>query len=337
MSLITDCRTFNAPSLDTVSVYVLPTLNRNNAPRRLIPNFLEIIRALRKISPNLVHLHFQHHYAPAIIAAHFPFILTSWGIEVLTLPDSDFLIRKLAIFTAKKALRVVVDAECLKDIWVKEGIPERKIHVIPFGVDTSIFNPQAGNKAIRNDLHLSKDDVVIISTRFFFNHHYNIDCLVKAIPLVRKKHERAKFLIKGAGPLENYLKRLTQKLGVSDSVRFMGTVPHSDMAQLLSASDIYVSTCFVDSTSVSLLEAMACGLAPVVTDIAGNREWIKDGENGFLFPPRDSEALAEKINQLVENPQLRTSFGDRCTRIIAQRATWEKSVSSMEAVYTSLL
>jgi len=336
MSLITDCGLHSAPSLNTISAYVLPTLNRNNAPRRLIPNFLETIRALREINPDLVHLHFQHHYAPAIILARFPFILTSWGIEVLTLPNADYPIRKLAVCTAKKALRVVVDAECLKDIWVKAGISERKIHVIPFGVDTSIFNPQACNKAIRNDLNLNKDDVVVISTRFFFNHHYNIDCLVKAIPLVRKKHEEAKFLIKGAGPLENYLKRLSEKLGVSNSVRFAGLVPHDRVAQYLSSADIYVSTSFMDSTSVSLLEAMACGLAPVVTDIAGNREWIEDGQNGFLFPPRDSEALAEKINELIEIPRLRKSFGKKCVQIITQKATWDKCVSSMEAVYEAL-
>jgi glycosyltransferase involved in cell wall biosynthesis len=255
----------------------------------------------------------------------------------LTLPDADFPIKKLAIFTAKKALRVIVDAECLKDIWVKVGISESKIHVIPFGVDTSIFNPHASNETIRSDLHLAKDDVVIVSTRFFFNDHYNIDCLIKAIPLVRKKHEEAKFLIKGAGPLEDYLKRLSQKLGVSDGVRFVGLVPHDKVAQYLSTADIYVSTSFVDSTSVSLLEAMACGLAPVVTDIAGNREWIEDGVNGFLFPPRDSEALAEKINQLIGNPQLRKSFGKKCVQIITQKATWDKCVASMEAVYEALL
>jgi len=269
--------------------------------------------------------------------ARYPFILTSWGGEVLALAGTELPGKRLATFAAKRAKAIIVDARCLRDIWVKLGIDESKIHIIPFGVDTSMFNRRANSDAIKNDLHLDKDDVVTISTRFLFNHHYNIDCLIKAIPLIREKHEKARFLIKGAGPLENYLRRLTQKLGVSDSVRFVGLVPHDKVAQYLSAADIYVSTCFVDSTSVSLLEAMACGLAPVVTDIAGNREWIEDGVNGFLFPPRNSEALAEKINQLIENPQLRKNFGRKCTQIIAQQATWEKCVSSMEAVYEALL
>jgi len=337
VSLITDCRTFIAPKPDPVPTYVLPTLDSKNSLYRLIPNFLEIIRILKKTNPDLVHLHIQHYYTPAIVLAHFPFILTSWGLEVLDLPHTNFLSKNLATFTAKKALGVTVDAKCLKDIWVKMGVPENKIRVIPFGVDTTIFNPDVNGEAVRKKLQINKDDIVIISTRFFFNDHYNIDCLIKAIPLIQKNHKNVRFLIKGAGPLENYLKRLTQKLNISKNVRFVGLVPHNEIAQYLSAADIYVSTCFVDSTSVSLLEAMACGLAPVVTDILGNQEWIENGVNGFLFPPRNSEVLAEKVIQLIENQHLRKSFGERCVQIIKQKATWEKCVSDMEAIYTSLL
>ena len=337
VSLITDCRTFIAPKPDLIPTYVLPTLNRTNSPYRLIPNFLETIRILKETNPDLVHLHVQHYYTPAIILAHFPFILTSWGLEVLTLPYTGLLSKNLATFTAKKALRVTVDAKCLQDIWVNMGMPENKIQVIPFGVDTSIFNPNVSGEAIRKKLRIKKNDIVIISTRFFFNHHYNVECLIKAIPLIQKKHKNVRFLIKGAGPLENYLKRLTQKLNVSKNVRFVGLVPHDAIAQYLSAADIYVSTCFIDSTSVSLLEAMACGLAPVVTDIPGNREWIEDGINGFLFPPRDSGVLAEKLIQLVEDKRLRESFGRICFQIVKERAEWRECVSRMETIYKSLL
>lgn len=337
VSLITDSNAFVAPKPDLTPIYVLPTLNGTNAPYRLIPNFLEAIRILKKIDPDLVNLHVQHHYAPAIILARFPFILTSWGLEVLTLPESHFLIRNLAKFAARKALGIIVDAKFLKDIWVKMGIPESKIQVIPFGIDTHIFNPNVNGQTLRKELEIDKNDIVIISTRYFFNAHYNVECLIKAIPLILKKNENTKFIIKGEGPLENYLKKLTQKLNVSQNVRFVRFVPYDKIAQYLSAADIYVSTCFVDSTSVSLLEAMACGLAPVVTDIPGNREWIENGVNGFLFPPRNSEVLAQKIMQLVENQHLRRTFGEKCFQIIKQRATWEKCVSDMEVIYTSLL
>jgi glycosyltransferase involved in cell wall biosynthesis len=337
VSLITDSHAFVAPKPDLTSIYVLPTLSAINAPYRLIPNFLEMIRILKKINPDLVHLHVQYHYAPAIILARFSFILTSWGLEVLTLPETHFPLRNLATFTARQALQVTVDAKFLKDIWADIGVPESKIQVIPFGINTDIFNPDANGQSIRKELQIDKNDVVIISTRYLLNDHYNVECLIRAIPLILKEHENAKFVVKGEGPLENYLKTLVRKLNVSKNVHFVHFVPYNKIAQYLRAADIYVSTCFVDSTSVSLLEAMACGLAPIVTDIPGNREWIENGVNGFLFPPKDSEALAQKITQLIESQHLRKTFGQKCFQIIKQRATWEKSVSDMETIYTSLI
>jgi glycosyltransferase involved in cell wall biosynthesis len=108
------------------------------------------------------------------------------------------------------------------------------------------------------------------------------------------------------------------------------------MAQYLTAANIYVSTSFIDSTSVSLLEAMACGIPPVTTDISGNREWIKNEVNGLLYQPRDHKALAEKITQLIENEDLRKQFGERSRQMIMERAKWEKCVSKMEAIYNSI-
>ncbi|UCC33590.1 MAG: glycosyltransferase family 4 protein, partial [Candidatus Bathyarchaeota archaeon] len=182
-----------------------------------------------------------------------------------------------------------------------------------------------------------RNDVVIISTRPFYNHHYNVECLIKAIPRIVERFPDVRFILKGVGPLEDYLKTLVRKLRVSENVRFVGLVSFPEVAQYMAAADIYVSTCFIDSTSVSLLEAMASGLSPVVTDIPGNREWIKDGVNGLLFPPRKSLALAEKVSRLVENPSLRRTFGRKCREIVRRRATWEECVSQMEDIYLSLL
>lgn len=298
---------------------------------------LKAFKILKGINPDFVHLHVDHQYSLVSALSGFPFMLTSWGLEVQTLPYASFVQKSLARIAALKARAITVDANFLKEIWVSMGIPEHKIKVIPFGVDTDRFNPDVDGSAIRQELHIEKTDVVIISTRPFYNNeHYNVECLIRAIPTVVKGHENVKFIIKGVGPLESYLKQLAEKLNVSKYTRFVGLVPYDDLGRYLCASDIYISTCFVDSTSVSLLEAMACGLPPVVTNIAGNREWVKDGENGFLFPPKSSTALAEKATRLIDDNQLRKRFGERCIPIIQRRATWERSVSEMEAVYRSI-
>jgi len=337
LSIITDCKAWVAPSVGFAQVHSLPTLRKTNFPQRFVPNTLRIIKILKELDPSLVHLHVQHLYSFAIIQSRYPFILTSWGAEVLSLPNTNILDKSIAKIAASRARSVTVDAHCLKEIWTKMGIPENKIQVIPFGVNLSVFNPNVEGSSIRRRLRIGNDDIVIISTRALENDHYNIECLVMAIPLVLKRHQNVIFIIKGSGPLKAYLENLIDKLNISDSVRFVGLTPHHEVAQYLAAADIYVSTPFIDTTSVSLLEAMACGLPPIVTDIAGNREWIKDEVNGLLYPPKNSMALAEKITQLIENEDLRRRFGKDCFQIVKRKASWETCVDKMEAIYQSLL
>jgi len=253
------------------------------------------------------------------------------------LPNENIMIKISAKTAAAKASRVTVDANCLKEIWARMGVPKSKVEIIPFGVDLKIFNPRVDGSEIRGKLGIQSDDLVLISTRALHDHHYNVDCFIKAIPLILKACSNVKFIIKGSGPLEEHLRKLAKKLGVSEYVRFAGIVPHAEMAKYLAAADIYVSTCFVDTTSVSLLEAMACGLAPIVTDIIGNRDWITNGENGMLFPPKNPKALAEKTIQLLENKDLRKSFGKKCFQIVKQKASWKECVLKMERIYQLLL
>jgi len=302
-----------------------------------MPNTLRITRILKKIKPDFVHLHAENYYSLAIILSGLPYVLTSWGIEVLNLQNAGFVEKSLAKVAAGRARKVTVDAMCLQEIWQNLGIPASRIKLIPFGVDLNVFHQYPQRSSIRKSLQIRESDIVVMSTRPFYNHKYDVETLIRAIPLIVRKHGNVKFVLKGSGPLENYLKRLAEKLGVTSYVRFIGLVPYDDIPKHLSAADIYVSTCFIDTTSVSLLEAMACKLAPVVTDIPGNREWVADGVNGLLFSPSNPEALAEKITHMVENPQLREQFGERCLQIVEQRASWDKCFSDMEDIYESLL
>jgi glycosyltransferase involved in cell wall biosynthesis len=335
VSLITDFKTWVAQKPRNTPIYVLPTLIINNVQRRLIPNYTSMFKILRKIKPDLVHLHTQHHYAPIVIRSDIPYILHSWGFEVLELQNMTIFRKTIAKYAAMKAQKVIVDAECMKKTWMNFGVPRDRIEVIPFGVDTNLFKPNTDNNEIRKKLEITENDIVVISTRPFFS-HYNVECLIKAASLILKKHKNTKFIIKGKGPLENYLRKLAENLGVNQHIRFSGAVQYKEMVQYLATADVYVSTSFIDSTSVSMLEAMACGLPPITTDIVGNREWIQNGVNGLLYPPKDHVALAEKITQLIEQKNQRKQFGEKSRRIIIEKAAWEKCVSKMEAIYQSL-
>lgn len=336
VSLITDFQTWVAQRPRNVPIYVLPTLFKTNVHRRLIANYLSIMRILRQIKPDLVHLHILHHYAPVVDRTRVPYILHSWGIEVLELHKMSVFRKILSKYAATRAKRIVVDAEVMRKIWASVGIPQNRVDVIPFGVDTNLFNPNINGKPIRRELGIREDDIVVISSRPFFP-HYDIECLIKAIPIIVEMHKNVKFIIKGKGPLESSIKQLARKLDVDRYVRFTSPVAYQEVSKYLTAADIYVSTSFVDSTSVSLLEAMACGLPTVTTDIYGNREWIEHEINGLLYPPKDHKVLADRIKQLIEDEHLRKQFGERSCRIVLERAEWEKCVSRMEEIYNELL
>jgi glycosyltransferase involved in cell wall biosynthesis len=338
VTLIADSEAWVAPeSTKFVPTFTLPALTQSNFPNLFLANSIRIVRLLRKIQPDLVHLHAQHYYSTAIVLSGLPFILNSWGTEVLELPTTSFPRRTLAKMAAVQARKIIVDARILKYIWKSMGVPAQKTEIIPFGVDTDVFNPQVNGDVVRKNLGFERGEIVVISTRAFYSSHYDVECLVKAVPFVLDDCSNVKFIVKGSGPQAHHLRNLAKQLGVVSHVYFVGLVPHHELAQYLRAADIYVSTSRVDSTSVSLLEAMACGVPPVVTNIPGNREWVRENVNGLLFPSGDAKALAEKIIQLSQNAELRRKFGEKCLQIIKERASWEKCVSKVEEVYSQVV
>jgi glycosyltransferase involved in cell wall biosynthesis len=166
---------------------------------------------------------------------------------------------------------------------------------------------------------------------------YNVEMLIRAIPLVLAHTPEARFVIVGGGKQRIYLENLAISLGISDSIRFIGKVLHSDLPEYLASSDIYVSTSRSDTSHISLQEAMACQLAPVVTDIPANRAWIADGKNGFIVPVNDIKALADKVVSLVKSKHFREAFGRANRRIIQEKAEYDNEMAKMETVYNDLL
>jgi glycosyltransferase involved in cell wall biosynthesis len=144
-------------------------------------------------------------------------------------------------------------------------------------------------------------------------------------------------VIAGDGPERERLERQANELKMGSSIRFLGWVRHEEMADLLLNAEIYVSTSLEDGTSVSLLEAMASGAFPIVTDIPSNREWIKDGENGFLIPVQDERKLADRIIEAIRNPELMEKTRDRNREMIKERAYWERNVRKVVEIYGHIL
>jgi glycosyltransferase involved in cell wall biosynthesis len=257
-----------------------------------------------------------------------PFVLFVWGSDVLVFPRKYFPLKPFVVYSLRKADVVVVDSEVQREAVIKLGCEPSKIVKFPWVSLNGFKRNEAQRRKIRRECGWSDDDVVVISLRYH-RPIYGVEYLMDAIPRVLARNKHVKFLILGEGPLTHTFKTKMKGFIKSGHVRFVGAVPHGEIAEYLSAADIYVSTSLSDGTSASLLEAMACSLTPVVTEIDGNKEWVKDGVNGLLVPVANSEKLAEKILSLVNDYKLRRVLEEKAVETVRVRVDWQRNMQKL--------
>ena len=138
-------------------------------------------------------------------------------------------------------------------------------------------------------------------------------------------------------PFRKPLETLVDKLGLQTNVEFAGFLSGRELIEALSSADLYLSTSLSDGASVSLLEAMAVGVFPIVSEIAANREWIADGVNGFLVDPHDPDALAEEITLALRRVDWRREVCQQNKEIVRQKALRKNQMDIMEQAYRELV
>ncbi|MFC2017366.1 glycosyltransferase [Chloroflexota bacterium] len=297
---------------------------------------LQIRKLLKKIGPDILDAHYISLYGYfGTISSFHPLILTAWGSDILTVPKRNFVHRFFVKQALKRADGIICVSTALKREIIDLGGSPDKIKIIFIGIDTEEFSPKHKSKITRQRLGIF-DSPLVISIRSLSS-NYDVETLVRAIPLVLEEAPQAKFIIAGEGEQRAYLRDLTQSLGVSDNTKFVGWISHNELPDYLASSDVYVSTSLSDGTSQSLLEAMSCGLAPVITNIPANQLWIKDGENGFLVPTKDYKTLAAKITYLVKNREIIKIFGKASRSIVIETAEHKKEMARVEKMYEGLL
>jgi glycosyltransferase involved in cell wall biosynthesis len=170
---------------------------------------------------------------------------------------------------------------------------------------------------------------------------YNLESIVEAIPRVVTTFPEAVFVFRdyNTNPAyKNTLQDLIQGTNCTSSTRWVKRVePWELIVGLYQAAQVAVSVPSSDGTPVSVLEAMACGVPVIASDLPSLREWIIPGETGILVPPNDSGALAEAIIQLLRDPALRKRIGAQSRRIVQERANHHTEMQKMEKLYLSLL
>lgn len=294
---------------------------------------------IQNVNPDIVH---SHQVIPfglyGSLARFHPHIVSAWGSDILINPKSKlykYIYKYMIMYILNNADLITCDGLNSKEAIEKMNC-DLNVKVIYHGVNTKLFNPNVKDDSVKETPHIENLNTVISIRNL--NPIYDIATLIKSIPHIIEQVPNTKFIIIGTGSEENNLKALVNKLKVDDCVSFIGTIEHSDLPQYLSSADVYVSTSLSDGgIAVSTLEAMSCGLAPVVTDVGDNKLWIQNEINGYVIPIKNPELLADKIVYLLKNRSLRKKFGGINRKLVKEKADYHKEMDKMEYLYNDLI
>ena len=246
----------------------------------LLSGLSRALRLILKEKPDVIH---GNWIVPAgLIAAlagfltRTPVINTARGMDVRV--SEKGLVRLLFDLAVRLSQHVTVVSEAMRS---RPSLSAAE--VISSGVDEAFFR-LAPNRSSKTVLHTRALEKV-----------YDVETLIRAVPLVIRQTPEAHFVIAGTGSHEQGLKGMAHDLGVAPNVDFMGAVSHETIAKLIEQASVYVSSATADGTSIALMEAMAAGLLPVVSDIEANRLLVDHGRDGYLFSPGDEKELSQKL------------------------------------------
>jgi glycosyltransferase involved in cell wall biosynthesis len=162
---------------------------------------------------------------------------------------------------------------------------------------------------------------------------YGVDVLAEAFALAAKSKPELRLNLLAGGSEENRLREILKKNGAIDQVRFKGYISQEDLPHYYNEADVYISPSHVDGSSVSLMEAMGCGLPCLISDIPANKEWVTENENGWLFPDGDVDTLTKAILRVAEKRDTLDKIGAASRLVAERRADWSKNFEKLLEAY----
>ncbi|WP_337176198.1 glycosyltransferase family 1 protein [Paludisphaera sp.] len=247
---------------------------------------------------------------------------------------------------ASEADRVL--AECPQDeedLIAHYGADPARLTTVPCGFDPGEFSPTHRREA-RARLGLPLDAPIVLQLGRMVPRK-GVDNVIRALALVRRAHGVPARLVVVGGesrdpdpaftPEIGRLQAIARAEGVAASVRFVGGRGRDELRDYFGAADVFATTPWYEPFGITPLEAMACGVPVVGSAVGGIKSTVLDGETGFLVPPDDPPALADRLARVLTQPSLRDAMGRRALRHVNARYTWKRVARSIAEVYEEVL
>jgi len=317
---------------------ILENLKQNRCRYALIPFFLlfqtlAFQKLLRRYQFDLIHAHWIiPQGACAVLTSHLhragpPLLCTSHGGDLYGLSSKPMVWLKRRVLSRAKAITTV--SRKMRDDIGSLGIDYGKIHVIPMGVDLQTrFVPTVRQKTIKSLLFVGR----VVEKK-------GLRFLIAALPDILEKHPGAQLRVAGDGQELNAMKKLASDLGVAGHIHFLGAVTNEALPSLYQTSDVVVFPSIVatggdrEGFGLVLVEALGCECAVVATNLPATRDIIQDGETALVVRQKDARIIADKVVQLLNDPELRNTMGVRGRQHVLQRFDW----AAISAQYSDLI
>ena len=284
-------------------------------------------RLTRQIKPDLIHAGpIQTCALIAVLSGFRPILTMSWGFDLMKDVYRNWRWEWITKYVLRKTQYFTSDAQITRDKAVEYGMNPEKTVVFPWGVDLEYFTPSS---SVRRP---SSKGFTLFCNRSW-EPNYGVDVLARAFAKVAAQRPEVSLLLLSGGSQGSVIRQILASGGVLDRVTFAGQISQKDLPRYYQMADLYVSASHVDGSSVSLLEALACGLPCLVSDIPANQEWVRDNCNGWLFPDGDHHALAAQILKAIDERKKLPAIGKNARVTAEERANWPKNVEKLLAAY----
>ncbi|MBU8870311.1 MAG: glycosyltransferase [Gemmatimonadales bacterium] len=305
-------------------------------PLRYLQSLGKVKNLLQRIQPDVLNTHFLTGYGYwGDFSGFHPNLLTVWGDDVYVTPFENGLKNWLARRALRHCDALTGDSADILEKSVDLGADGDRCFRVLWGVDFQRFR-KIDATGYRRKLGFTETDLVYFSPRSYTQPYYNIDTVIAAAAKVKEQEPRARFLFAGYEGEPGPFRIMAERAGIGEVMVFIGRIPHDEFHLALNAADVFLSVPSVDATAVSLLEAMACGSAIVVSDLASSGEWIKHETSGLVVRARDVSDLTKAMLRFADDESFRISAGLAASATARKYAGFDSNMEAVEMIFRKL-
>ena len=309
------------------------------APLAVMAGWFKALRVAQKKRATIMHAHWviPGGVIGAAAAGSIPLVISLHGSDVFV-AERHPLARLAARRAFGRARWVTACSEDLRARAVVLGAPNERSNVIPYGVDSERFRPDAGARARGRQLLGVADNVPVVLAVGRLVKKKGFEYLIDAAAALTEQQPHLRVFIAGTGDLEASLRAQAQARA-GDSVQFLGVVSHDAVPTLLAAADVAVAPSVrddagnVDGLPNTVMEMMASATPLVATPAGGIGSVATDGVTAVLVPERNVAALASAIDTLLRDRSAAGTIGRRAREFVCRHHSWARVAEDFEAVY----